>query len=205
VTTGHRPPATDEEEIVTAQNDEGFVPLFDGKTLNGWEPVGPSPEHATAWSAQDGVLVCSGEGRGWLRTARTYRDFVLRLEYATGEEGQGNSGVFLRSQTEGRPAYNGMEVQILCDRGDPASLKCSGAIYDAVAPAKNMARGRWEWNRLEATCRGSHVAIVLNGERVVDVDMETVEAGRARPREGYIGVQNHHAPARFRNIAVREL
>jgi hypothetical protein len=183
--------------------EEGFVPLFDGKTLNGWEPVG-IPENATAWSVEDGAIVCNGAGRGWLRTARTYRDFVLRIEYATGEEGQGNSGVFLRSLTEGRPAYNGMEVQILCDRGAPPGLKSSGAIYDAVAPTKNVARGAWEWNTLEATCRGSHVTVVLNGERVVDVDMETVEAGRGRPREGYIGIQNHHAPVKFRNPRVKE-
>jgi hypothetical protein len=81
---------------------DGFVPLFGGSGLTGWEYV----RDPIGWSAKDGVVVCSGEGRGWLRTVRMYRDFVLRLEYAIGEGG--NSGIFLRSLLVGRPAYNGM-------------------------------------------------------------------------------------------------
>ncbi|MBI3972148.1 MAG: DUF1080 domain-containing protein [Chloroflexi bacterium] len=176
---------------------EGFVPLFDGRTLNGWEFVGDS----AAWSAQAGEIHCSGQGRGWLRTARTYRDFVLRLEYAICPGG--NSGIFLRSQLEGRPAYNGMEVQIL--EGHPLGVKSTGAIYDAVAPAKHVERPAGEWNEIEATCDGGKVAIVLNGERIVGVDSVEHEALRGRPREGYIGVQNHRSPVKFRRIYVKEL
>jgi len=177
---------------------EGFRPLFDGQTLAGWEAVGD----AAAWSAQDGEIVCNGQGRGWLRTVRPYRDFTLRLEYAISP--QGNSGIFLRSQLEGRPAYNGMEMQILDDVGAPPTPKSSGALYDAVAPARNMARPAGEWNQVEIACLGPQVRIVLNGECVVDVDLDQHAALRGRPRAGYIGLQNHRSPVRFRNLWVRE-
>jgi hypothetical protein len=181
------------------QISKGFVSLFDGKSLEGWAVVGD----AGAWSVQQGEIYCNGEGRGWLRTARTYRDFALRLEYAIGPGG--NSGIFLRSQLEGRPAYNGMEMQILDDTGAPPGVKSSGAIYDAVAPAKNAARPAWEWNALEITCAGAQVKIVLNGESIVDVDLGAHESLRDRPREGYVGLQNHRSPVRFRHLQLREL
>src|SRR5919109_949901 len=94
-------------------DDEGFVPLFDGKSLAGWELARRGLAH---WSVDGAEVRCTGERpAGWIRTARTYRNFVLRLEYAISPGG--NSGIFARSLVEGRPAYNGMEFQILDDHG----------------------------------------------------------------------------------------
>ena len=180
--------------------EEGFRPLFDGRTLAGWDVVRDTWE---SWEMQDGMVVCNGAGRGWIRTERMYRDFLLRLEFAISP--QGNSGVFLRSLTEGRPAYNGMEVQILDDHGAPPTTTCTGALYDAIAPAKNVMRPAWEWNELEASCLSTRVRLVLNGEHIVDVDLDEHEATRGRPREGYIGLQNHHSAVRFRRVRVREV
>jgi hypothetical protein len=175
--------------------------MFTDDSLDGWELVREQP--AGAWSIKDGVVTCSGEGRGWLRTGRRYQDFELRLEYAIAKDG--NSGVFLRSLLEGRPAYNGLEVQILDDHGAPAGLKSSGALYDAVAPATNPARPAMEWNTLEALCQGDHVRVRLNGETVVDVRLGEHDQLKDRPREGYIGLQNHGSRVMFRSVMVREL
>ena len=183
------------------QAEDGFTPLYDGKTLDGWDVVRDTFE---SWEPKpDGLIDCNGTGRGWLRTARMYKDFVLRVDFAISPNG--NSGVFLRSLTEGRPAYNGMEVQILDDSGAPTGTSSTGSIYDAIAPSKNVMRPAWEWNDLEATCQGSRVKLVLNGETIVDVDLEEHEATKGRPREGYIGLQNHHSAVKFRNPRVREL
>jgi hypothetical protein len=190
-----------EEERAMPPIGDQLRPLFAGDTLDGWELVNEQP--ASAWTVADGVVTCSGEGRGWLRTSRTYRDFLLRLEYAISPGG--NSGVFLRSQLEGRPAYNGLEIQILDDHGGPAGVKASGALYDAVAPARNVARPAGEWNALEALCQGDHIRVSLNGQTVVDVRLGEHEHLRDRPREGYIGLQNHRSPVRFRDVLVREL
>jgi hypothetical protein len=58
---------------------------------------------------------------------------------------------------------------------------------------------------VEATCAGTHVTVVLNGERVIDADLSQIEATRDPEREGYNCVQKPPAPAKFRNISVKEL
>lgn len=183
---------------MTTTQPTGFRPMFTPESLAGWEYV----RDPVGWSVEEGVVVCSGEGRGWIRTERMYRNFELRLEYAISPNG--NSGIFLRSLLEGRPAYNGMEVQILDDHGQPPNPSSTGAIYDAIAPTKNMARPAWEWNQVEILC-ARRITITLNGEKIIDEDMDTHDALRDRPREGYIGLQNHHSAVKFRNVLVREL
>jgi hypothetical protein len=96
-------------------------------------------------------------------------------------------------------------MQILDDHGTPPTVSSTGAIYDAVAPTSNPAHPAGEWNDVEITCAGTRVAIVLNGERIIDVDLSADAALRGRPREGYIGLQNHHSPVRFRNVRIKEL
>jgi hypothetical protein len=180
---------------------ENFRPLFPTDSLDGWALVREQPP--TAWTVQDGVVTCSGEARGWLRTARTYRDFHLALEYALAQGG--NSGVFLRSLTEGRPAYNGLEVQLLDDQGHLPDVKSTGALYDAIAPTKVLARPAMEWNFFEALCQGDRVQVQINGEVVVDVNLSEHDVLKDRPREGYIGLQNHGSVIQFRNVRVKEL
>jgi len=195
-------------EISQEEREEGFVPLFNGVDLEDWAVVGTD-----AWSIADGVLVCSGEGSGWLRPTRKHDDFVLRLEYKIGEGG--NSGVFIRTSEEGRPAFQGMEIQILDDHGEETGKRSTGAIYAAVAPTRNMARPASEWNQVEVIADGPQVTICLNGEQVVDVNLdehpEELEGEtpstplKDRLRKGYIGLQNHRSPAWFRNVRIKEL
>ncbi len=97
--------------------DDGFVPLFDGKTLDGWQTTGN-------WKVEEGGVVTlhprDGE-EGWerydayLTTARKYKDFILDLEFKIGKEG--NSGVFLRVGDPLSQVKSGMEVQILDTHG----------------------------------------------------------------------------------------
>src|ERR1700693_6513966 len=56
----------------------GFVKLYNGKDLSGWEA-----QHGklTSWKANGELLQCVAPGGGWLRTANMYSDFVLRLQY----------------------------------------------------------------------------------------------------------------------------
>ena len=96
-----------------AADEEVFVSLFDGRTTEGWTPVGGQPGN---WSVDDGRLITQGQGGGWLSTEKTYADFTLTLEYSVAPGG--NSGVFLRSPRQGDPAYTGMEIQILDDNAD---------------------------------------------------------------------------------------
>ena len=75
---------------------DGFLPLFNDKDLTGWKLYQSKPE---GWTVEDGVLVCTGKGGGWLGTERDYANYVLRLEYRLGPAG--NSGVYIRSPRKG--------------------------------------------------------------------------------------------------------
>ncbi|MCG3200151.1 MAG: hypothetical protein GHCLOJNM_04686 [bacterium] len=201
---------------VVAPAEEGFQPLFDGKSLEGWKPYSGRgravPPEESAFSVQDGVIYCSGQGKDyWLIAPGTYGDCVLRLEYKV--EGEANSGVFLRAPEYAEPAFKGFEVQIIGDHGEPPSHHGCGSIYDVIGTMRNMSRPSGEWNSMEITCRGSLVKIVHNGFKVIDVDLSelTEPIGKfdfpysKMPKEGYIGVQNHGGKVWFRNIEVKVL
>ena len=101
---------------------------------------------------------------------------------------------------------------------------CAGAVYDCLAPTKNAIRPPGQWNRYQITCQGSRIAVVLNGEQVIDMDMrlftsaETNPDGSAVPAwlsrpvaglatRGHIGLQGKHgeAPIWFRNLKIQRL
>lgn len=185
--------------------DDGFVNLFDGKTLAGWVTTGN-------WIVEDGGVVAlhprPGES-GWQRydayltTARKYKDFVLDLEFKIGKDG--NSGVFLRVGDRMSQVNTGFEVQILDTHGlaNPGNHDCGGVI-GAAAPTKNMAKPAGEWNRYVITCQGSRLKVVLNGEQIHDLELDK-SAIKDRPLEGYLGFQDEAKPVWYRNVRIKEL
>lgn len=187
---------------------DGWVTIFNGKDLTGWEVMGPAKD---AFYAEDGVLACNGKGGEWIRYTEELGDFVLELEYKVSR--RTNSGVFLRSQKKGHPAYTGFEVQILDDYKRPPNTHISGAIYDVVTPTENTSKPTGEWNKFEITCDGPKVVIVHNGIKVIDINLDdfTEPVGKFStpyaklPRQGYIGLQDHGFPLWFRNIRVKKL
>src|SRR3954467_7196175 len=81
---------------------DGWVLLFDGSSLKGWEGRPTSVPGTTGdWTVENGSLVCGGKVPSWLSTDAAYSDYQLKLEFRGGEKV--NSGVFLRSQKEGQP------------------------------------------------------------------------------------------------------
>ena len=119
--------------------ESGFTPLFDGKTLNGWQLVrGRGPGYVV----KDGTIVCPLEGGGNLLTAKEYANFAFRFEFKT--EPGGNNGIGIRTPLNGDAAYVGMEIQILDDghekyKGKIKSEQHHGSVY-LVAPARTLAR-----------------------------------------------------------------
>jgi hypothetical protein len=186
----------------TANHGTRGQALFNGHDLRGWYAL-----HGGEWVVQDEVLIgrngtnwsTNPEKSGsWLRSEKTYGDFALELEYAISE--RGNSGVFIRSAFEKNPAFTGYEMQILDDRGqEPAKFR-TGALYDVVAPTKNMSHAAGEWNRVRIVAKGRRVQVTINGEQVVDYVTD-------RSVRGYIGLQNHDSRTvvKFRNIRLTEL
>lgn len=188
---------------------EGFTALFNGKDTSGWK-VHRGKEKS--WAAEKGLLFVNGGGGGWLMTEKQYGDFELRMEFKVPKGG--NSGVCLRAPMEGDPAYTGMEIQIIDDVGYPGKLQKwqnSGSIYGIVAPSKIASKPAGEWNSYRIVCKGRQVTIELNGEKIVDTNLDDhVEkygkkhTGISR-KAGHIGLQEHGGRVEFRNLYVKEL
>ena len=74
--------------VSTSGAERGFVPLFNGNNLDGWQGMGGP---TTNWAVKDGMLSCTGQkGSQWIATKNEYADFDLRLEYKIPKNG--NSG-----------------------------------------------------------------------------------------------------------------
>jgi hypothetical protein len=102
-----------------------------------------------------------------------------------------------------------MEIQILDDDAEIHKnikpFQHTASIYGVVPPSKPAQKKAGEWNILRIRCKGDQVTITLNGEKVVDADMNAFDALKARPRKGYIGLQNHGSGLEFRNIRLKKL
>jgi hypothetical protein len=185
-----------------------FKSLYNGKDLAGWKTTGN-------WlPQQDGSLLIqprAGE-KGWQRydayllSEKKYGDFVLDFEYMYPPGG--NSGVFFRVADRGDPVKQGIEIQILdsSEKKGEVGAHDHGGVIGTVGPSKNMSRPPNQWNRMIVTCVGSHLQVELNGEPIVDTQLDQ-GAMKDRPLEGYIGFQDHGEPndLKFRNIRVLEI
>jgi hypothetical protein len=200
---------------------DGFATLFNGKDLEGWI-AGPS----NSWMVQDGTLTVRRNMDGqehnfdYLWARETYGDFILDLEFKV-IEGT-NSGIFFRTSDLKDPVYTGMEIQIANSYGRDRITKTgtAGAVYDCQEPSKNAIKPPGEWNRCILTCKGSRVEVVLNGEKVIDMDLDRWTTPKQNPdgtpnkfpraikdfaRTGYIGLQDHGRPVWYRNIRIKRL
>lgn len=197
--------------ILAAEKDAGFVRLYNGKDLSGWEVQNGK---LSSWKADGELLSCVAPGGGWLRTTKQYSDFVLRLDYRIPKGG--NSGVGLRFPSTNDPAHFGMEIQIL-DDPDPQYANIepgqhTGSIYYQAPATKVAAKPPGEWNSYEITCRGPQVKVVLNGQVVNDVMVDQYTKGKGghkplseRPEIGFIGLQSHGSRGDFQKVDFRNI
>ncbi|MGH9662063.1 MAG: 3-keto-disaccharide hydrolase, partial [Bryobacteraceae bacterium] len=199
-----------ENSLTRAEKREGFIRLFDGKSLALWHSVKQRPD-AGSWRIVKKALTWD-RGGSWLATDETYYDFLLKLEYRTGEKS--NSGIFLRARPEGDPAFSGMELQIASDDGRPPGPRSTGALYGAAAPSKNMARPTGEWNQVEVSLIGRRLSVVWNGEKIHDLDLDDPQYAKAQERPladrapfGHVGLQAYSsgAPVEFRNLRIKAI
>jgi 3-keto-disaccharide hydrolase len=190
----------------------GWRPLFDGTDLAGWtSAAGQQP--GKGWGVEDGTLV-RREPAGDLWTRDRFGDFVLDLEFQT----TGNSGVFIRTDKPTDNVQTGLEVQIEPPASAPGKHSC-GALYDALAPTREASK-KDGWNHLVITARGAKITVVMNDEPIIDADLDRwTEAGKNPDgtnnkfhtalkdfkREGHIGLQDHGAVVKFRNIKIKPL
>ncbi len=194
------------EDGKSKANTEGWIELFNGKDLQGWKTTGN-------WFPKDGVLAIvprPGE-QGWQRYSaylwheKQFGDFELDLEFKLPQGG--NSGVFFRVGDVKNPVDTGLEVQILDSLGKPDDQLThhdNGGVIRTAAPSKNASKPAGEWSRMVITAKGQHLQVKLNGEKVIDIQLDQAES-EGNPLTGPIGLQDHGLPLWFRNIRIREL
>ena len=185
-----------------APNEEGFVPLFDGQSLDGWVVMG-KPQ---GWKIVDGVIHSDGaQGGEWLRSEKEYGDFILKAEWRVSKNG--NSGVFIRSTRAGRPWLTGYEVQISNEPRDDEH--CTGSLYGYAAVNPRPDESYDQWHTFEIHCVGPRIRVLSDGKQCVEFDQSTNEKTKDKPRRGYIGLQDSHSPEghsiEYRNIRIKPL
>ena len=194
-------PWTPDNTMLTEQERaEGFVSLFDGKSLDGWYVIGKNKD---GFGVSDGVIEWKRVGGAGLYTRDRYDNFVLRLEWKINKNG--NSGIYLRAPRAGRQSKIGMEFQLQGDADTPITNQTTGAIYDVVAPKINASKPAGEWNAVEITLNGASVKAVLNGQTVEDINLDDNPELKHRLRRGFIGLQDHACQVNFRNIRIKKL
>jgi len=187
-------------------DEEGFVPLFDGKTIAGWRKAGGG---ATYW-VEDGCIVGKvGPGPNtFLCTEKTFRNFILNLEAKF--DVPGNSGIQIRShQRPDTGRVYGYQCEI-----DPSDRAWSGGIYDEARRGwlfkldKNegarKAFKRDDWNEFVIEANGRRIRTWVNGVPCADFTDESDQADL----EGFIALQVHagnQGQIRWRNIRIKEL
>jgi hypothetical protein len=189
-----------------AADPKGFVPLFDGRTLEGWEGS------RDVFRVQDGAIVGGSLAapiarNEFLCTTKEYGDFELRLKVKA--VGQGvNAGIQVRSQRI--PDHHEM-IGYQADVGD----QWWGKLYDESRRRRVLAGPEDPkklakvlktdgWNEYVIRCQGRRIQLWLNGLQTVDFR----EPDESIPRRGLIGVQIHGGPpseAWYRDIRIREL
>ncbi|NQV27082.1 MAG: DUF1080 domain-containing protein [Rhodopirellula sp.] len=195
---------------VDGKPEPGFVSLFDGKTLDGWEG------NLKMFRVEDGAIIAGTQkeripNNEFLCTKKTYGNFELRLQAKL--EGKGdNAGIQFRSKRiPNHHEVIGFQADIGVMKGDQLIW---GALYDESRRRRFLMTGDQtelkkavrpdDWNDFVVRCEGPHIQIRVNGYLAVDY----VEKDADIADSGIIGVQIHSgepAEASYRNIRIKEL
>ena len=184
---------------MSSRGDTGWITLLDGsnsKSLENWNRLGDAN-----WRIEDGAIVADKGTGGHLLSKNSYKNFQLRAEFWA--DHTTNSGIFFRisdpKQIGSKTAY---EANIYDQRPEPEGG--TGAIPN-VANVPSMPKAGGKWNTYEITAKGSHLIVVFNGTKTVDVQ-------HAQFTEGPISLQFSNrekgspgGPIKWRRVQIRPL
>jgi hypothetical protein len=188
----------------------GFKPLFDGKTMEGWN----NPYKWGEIEIVDGEIHLKGNNKYFVVTDKKFANFIFEGEVLL-PTGKANSGFMFRAHAEPGRVY-GYQAEV---DGD-ANRKWSGGLYDegrrkwfispngsdkesvkAFRDRAGDAFKRDDWNKYRITCKGNRITIEVNGVVVTDIEDD-------KDASGVIGIQHHGEKGqtyKFRNLRIKEL
>lgn len=214
---------------LSGADEPGFVPLFDGKTLNGWT-INCLPKDkelgAKAWTVDQGTILANTLAHKehfyiMLVTEQEYGDFVLRLRLQVERGVTGNSGIQIRSRYNAQTGWmEGPQIDI-----NPPNPELTGKLWnEGPGPHRWLSNEPVQgfkffyadqgdgWNDLEITARGMKIKSVLNGVTVVDYDGfgvldDELHRKHGVGTKGVIGLQIHandELKLRFKDLRIKE-
>ncbi|NDP21269.1 MAG: DUF1080 domain-containing protein [Paludibacter sp.] len=224
--------ATEKTEV---QNQEEWITLFDGTSLDGWRGYNRK-DMPSAWTIDDGAIKINSSGQGEAGAKdggdiifdRKFKNFELTFEWKVSKGG--NSGVFYLSQEiEGKPIYKSSPEYQILDNVNHLDAKLgvkgnrqSASLYDLIPAVPQNSKPFGEWNTGGIIVYKGTVVHSQNGENVVEYHLWTddwknmIEKSKFKGwenfinaggenREGFIGLQDHGDDVWFRNIKIKVL
>ncbi|MCU0797873.1 MAG: DUF1080 domain-containing protein [Akkermansiaceae bacterium] len=216
--------AQEPNSLSPEEKEEGFVLLFDGKSLDGWRTY-KQEKAKEQWKVVDGAITLTAGGGGDLITAGSYSDFDFRWDWKIAENG--NSGVMWRvAETDGPPYLTGPEYQLL-DSFDKPNHKyahelppgnVAGSLYGLVPGKPDWSKPIGQWNESRLVVQGSKFTLYLNGQLTAEVDTASDEWKAmlakskfakwerfAKEATGHLCLQDHGDVVSFRNLRIKPL
>ncbi len=205
------------------KDKEGFVPLFDGRSLAGWVNVNCAPG---TFYVKDNEIITTGKPTGYLRTTKQYENFIAEFDWmhVPPKPGAvGNSGFFVWADpipAVGTGYTRGIEVQVLVNltyknkkgeitatsQGDLFSIWGATCVPDRphpdgwarCLPSGNYCKGEREWNHYRVEGNDGRITLAVNGHEVSGVS-------KCNPRKGYLALESEGSECHFKNLKIKEL
>jgi hypothetical protein len=192
--------------ITANDSREGFTPIFDGKTFNGWQG------NQDAYRAENNILT-NFTTPGNLETIKEYRNFIMRFEFRLARDT--SNGVYIRKSDGNR----GFEIQVADDSNfnvDRPIIDFHGSICHVIPARRGSLNAAGQWNTMEITANGSMIRVVVNDQIVLDTDIRNIDSNLGAPwaitalanlhnKSGRIEFSGLRGQTDFRNIRVKEL
>jgi hypothetical protein len=189
--------------MASAEQELKMRSLFNGKDLTGWKGEG--------YIVEEGAISCSSKGRN-LMTEETFSNYVLEFDFLLTPGA--NNGLGIHYPGTGDGAYTGMEIQVLDNTAEKyknlKEYQFHGSIYTLAPAKKSGLKPLGEWNHQRVTVNGSKLQVILNGETILDVDLE--ELSKKDPkhegvkrRAGHIAWLGHGDKVSYKNIQIADL
>jgi len=191
--------------VRAADSEEGFKPIMDGKTFNGWKIA---EEQAKSWTVEDGAFVAKGPRSHlfYVGDEKPFKDFELKVDVMT--EPGSNGGIYFHTKwQESEWPKAGFECQVNVSHTD---WKKTGSLYDianlGVTPAQDN-----KWWTQHIIVKGNQVTVKIDGKTVLEYNEPPgAQPGKQFMRkldEGTFALQAHDPKSvvRFKNIRVKRL
>jgi len=206
-------PADEANRELAGRAADGFVEYVNGKDLDNWQGA------VDSYEMQDGAIICKPGKGGDLLTKEPFENGTIRIEFKLPKAG--NNGIALRTPLGGHSANDGLELQVIDSDGYNEKLAAAGktglepyqyhgSLYHCVAAKHGYLRPTGEWNFQEIDVDGQKIKVVLNGTKILDIDIDTFDRSQIQHppkgldrRSGFIGLAGHSDPVQFRSFRVK--